>query len=279
MVTVSELRYYPVKGCAGVAAPRLDITPVGPAHDREFMFVSAADGVFRSQRGTPALATIRPSLVHDGTKLALSAAGTAELVLDVRPDGPRREISVHGVWFGEGVDQGEDAAGWASELVGEPLRLVRVPPDHERMVDAHHGPVTFTDSTALHLTSLSSLDDLNARILERGGSPVPMDRFRPNIVVGGLPEPYAEDGLRWFEAGGLRLRWVKPDVRCKVTMVDQETGGRAGPEPLRTLATFRREPEGGVSFGVKLAVEVPGQLAVGDELVAGGATGTGDTLG
>ncbi|GAB3433171.1 MOSC domain-containing protein [Actinophytocola sediminis] len=266
MATVSALRYYPVKGCAGVSVPEFEITPAGPAHDRTFMFVRAEDGLFRSQRRTPRLAVIRPALVHDGAKLTLAAPGVPELTVDVVADGDRRLVDVHGMWQGDGVDQGPEAADWASELIGEPLRLVRVPPDHERMLDERHGWITFTDSTPLHLTSLSSLDDLNARILERGAEPVPMERFRPNIVVSGLPSPFAEDDVRTYEVGGAVLRWVKPDIRCAVTMVDQEVGASAGPEPLRTLASFRREPEGGVSFGVKLRVESPGRIAVGDEL-------------
>jgi uncharacterized protein len=267
VVTVAELRYYPIKGCAGVSVPELEITPTGPAHDRTFMFVRADDGLFRSQRSTPALASIRPTLVHDGTKLTLAAPGTDDHTLDVRADGPRRRVNVHNMWEGDAVDQGDEAAEWASDLIGEPLRLVRVPPNHERMVDPQHGAITFTDSTPLHLTSLSSLDELNARILERGAEPVPMDRFRPNIVTGGWPAPFAEDDARRYAVGALRLAWVKPDVRCKVTMVDQETGESVGPEPLRTLATFRREPEyGGVSFGVKLRVESPGHISVGEEI-------------
>lgn len=266
MVTVSALRCYPVKGCAGVSVPEFEITPAGPAHDRTFMFVRAEDGQFRSQRRSPRLARIRPEVVHDGAKLVLAAPGVPDLTLDVTMDGPRRRVDVHGMWQGDAVDQGDDVAEWASEVLGEPVRLVRVAPDHARMLDEVHGRTTFADSTALHLISLSSVDDLNARILERGGEPVPLDRFRPNIVVTGLPEPYAEDDVRRYEIGGVRLPWVKPDVRCKVTMVDQETGASAGPEPLRTLATYRREPDGGVSFGVKLRVESPGRVAVGDEI-------------
>ena len=266
VATVSALTYYPVKGCAGVSVPRLDITPTGPAHDRTFMFVRAEDGLFRSQRSTSRLAVIRPTLVHDGAKLTLSAPTVSDLTLDVLSDGPRREVNVHNVWHGDGVDQGDDAAAWVSELIGEPLRLVRVPPDHERMVDERHGTITFTDSTPLHLTSLSSLDDLNARILERGADPVPMARFRPNIVLADVPAPFTEDTYRTLTSGDLRLSWVKPDIRCKVTTVDQETGEPTGPEPLRTLATYRREPEGGVSFGIKLKVDSPGHLSVGDTL-------------
>jgi uncharacterized protein YcbX len=259
--------FYPVKGCAGTPLPRARVLATGVVHDRTYMFVRAADGVFRSQRSTPRLAVIRPDLASDAGKLTLSAPGMGDLAVESQADGPRLTVSVHGVWTGEGVDQGDEVAGWASELLGESLRLVRMPPDHERAVDEWHGAITFTDSTPLHLTSVSSLDDLNARILEKGADPVPMARFRPNIVISGWDAPYAEDDLREFGIGSARLRWVKPDVRCQVTMVDQPTGERAGPEPLRTLADYRREPEGGVSFGIKVAVVTPGELSVGDAVV------------
>lgn len=264
MATVSELTYYPVKGCAGVSVARLDVVGTGPVHDRAFMFV-APDGTFRSQRKTPRLAIVRPDVVHGGTKLTLAAPGHADVTVDVRTDGEHRPVTVH-TWSGFGVDQGDDAAEWGSAVLGEPVRLMRVPDDHERRVDERHGPVAYADSTPLHLTSLSSLDDLNARILERGAEPVPMARFRPNIVVSDLPTPFAEDGWRVIGVGSARLRYVKPDIRCQVTMVDQDRGEKAGPEPIRTLATFRRDQDGGVSFGIKLAVDRPGEIAVGDPL-------------
>ena len=264
MVTVSALHYYPVKGCAVVSVPRLDIVEAGPVHDRAFMFV-APDGTFRSQRRTPRLAIVRPGVVHDGTKLTLAAPDHPDVTVDVRVDGPHVPVTVH-TWAGFGVDQGDDAAEWGTAVLGEPVRLMRVPGDHERRVDERHGPIAYADSTPLHLTTLSSLDDLNARILERGAEPVPMARFRPNIVVSGAPVPFAEDNWRAIGIGSTRLRYVKPDVRCQVTMVDQDSGEKAGPEPLRTLATFRRDPDGGVSFGIKLAVDHPGEIAVGDQL-------------
>lgn len=265
MATVSALFYYPIKGCAGVPVQRSHVTGTGLVHDRMFMFVRP-DGLFRSQRSTPRLAVISPALVHDGAKLTLAAPDRGDLTVDVQLDGVRRPVDVHNMWQGEAVDQGDDAAAWASELAGEPLRLVRVAPDHQRKVDDHHGNIGFADSTPLHLTSLSSLDDLNARILERGAEPVPMARFRPNLVIAGWPRPFTEDDARTISVGGARLRYVKVDVRCQVTMVDQHTGTSVGPEPLRTLADFRREPDGGVSFGIKVAVDQPGPVAVGDEL-------------
>lgn len=264
MVTVSALSYYPVKGCAGVSVERAEITGAGLVHDRRFMFVTP-DGTFRSQRSTQLLATIRPTVVHDGTKLTLAGPDMPELTVDVRPDGPRVPVTLHKIWALEAVDQGDDVAGWASELLGEPVRLVRTAPDFDRQVGEHHGQVGFADSTALHATSLASLDDLNARILERGAEPVPMARFRPNLVLAGL-EPFGEDTLTSLTIGDAVLRYVKPDIRCRVTMTDQVTGQMVGPEPIRTLASYRREPDGGVSFGIKLAVDQPGTVKIGDEI-------------
>jgi uncharacterized protein YcbX len=266
VATVSDLILYPVKGCAGTSVTRAEVLLTGVRHDRTFMFVRASDGVFRSQRSTSKLSIIRPELTTEADKLTLTAPDTTALTVDVREDGPRVPVSVHGIWDGEAVDQGDDAAEWASTLLNESVRLVHTAPDHTRAVDDWHGEITFTDSTPLHLTSVSSLDDLNARILEKGADPVPMARFRPNIVIGDWATPYTEDTIRAFAIGTTELRWVKPDVRCKVTMVDQPTGVSAGPEPLRTLADYRREPDGGVSFGIKVAVDTPGQIAVGDEI-------------
>jgi uncharacterized protein YcbX len=264
VATVSALSFYPVKGCAGVSAQYLDIVATGPVHDRTFMFV-APDGTFRCQRRIPRLAVVRPDIVPDGTKLGLAAPGHPDVTVEVRADGPHVPVTVH-TWSGFGVDQGDDAAEWGTAVLGEPVRLMRVPSDHHRQVDATHGPIGYSDSTPLHLTSLSSLDDLNARILERGADPVPMARFRPNIVVAGWPTPFTEDDLRTVRIGSARLRYVKPDVRCQVTMVDQDRGEKDGPEPIRTLATFRRDPDGGVSFGIKLGVDTSGTIAVGDEI-------------
>lgn len=172
MATVSDLHLYPVKGCAGVPLTRAQVLPTGVLHDRTFMFVRAEDGMSRTQRSNPKLSVIRPDLAADGEKLTLSAPDTQSLALDVATDGRRLTVSVHGIWDGEGVDQGDEAAEWAGDLVGERVRLVRVAPDHHRAVDERHGNVTFPDSTPLHLTSLSSLDNLNARILEKGAEPV-----------------------------------------------------------------------------------------------------------
>lgn len=128
------------------------------------------------------------------------------------------------------------------------------------------GTAGYADSSPLHVLSHTSLDVLNTRLAERGEAPLPMDRFRPNVVVEGWPDPHTEDRIRRFTVGDAELGYAKLAIRCAVTMVDQIAGAKAGPEPLRTFADYRRAAQGGVAFGAKFAVLRPGKLSVGDEL-------------
>lgn len=259
---VVELVRYLIKGCAGESLDRSDVGRMGLADDRLFMLVDA-DGKFVTQRTRPPLAVVRPRLV--GTRLALSAPGMADVEFDITFDGERVQVQLFGLVDLKGVDQGPDPATWFSDFMGEPMRLVRVPPDHERRSNGlTQGYVGFADAHALLVTSESSLDNLNDRI---GGEPtLPMNRFRPNVVIGGWTEPHTEDRVRRMTVGEVEMGYEKRAIRCAVPTVDQATGRKAGHEPTKTLATYRREPEGGVSFGTKFAVVTPGVLAVGDEV-------------
>ncbi|GHF55697.1 molybdenum cofactor sulfurase [Kitasatospora xanthocidica] len=262
MATVTELRYYPVKGCGGVSAARAELTPAGLAHDREFMVVDEL-GVFRSQRRDPLLAAVRPVVLEGGQVLALAAAGVEPLTVAVDTEGPRREVRLFGAPF-LGIDQGKEAADWFSEVLGVPSRLVRVPPEHDRVTDGlTPGTSGYADSSAVHLLSRATLDRFNEL---SGAAALSVDRFRPNLVVDGWPEPHTEDLVRRLTVGGAELGYTKLAIRCAVTMVDQSSGAKAGPEPLRTLARYRRAAAGGVAFGSKFSVLRPGSLRVGDEL-------------
>jgi hypothetical protein len=264
---VAELVYYPVKGCAGTSVPAADLGATGITHDRSFMLVDE-QGSFRSQRTTPSMAVIRPSI--DGDRLVVEAPDVEPVELDVVTDGPRLSVSLFGQWFGEGVDQGDLAAKWFSAVLDQPCRLVRVPPGHDRDGWGEHpGKVGFADAHAVLLTAESSLAELNRRIAERGAAGVPMNRFRPNVVVTGWSQPHTEDRFRLLSVGGVELGFSTRAIRCAVPMVEQATGRRSGPEPTRTLAGYRREPDfgGGVSFGAKAAVLRAGRIAVGDPVV------------
>ncbi|WP_327684633.1 MOSC domain-containing protein [Streptomyces sp. NBC_00467] len=270
-ITVQKLTYYPVKGCAGTDVESSRVGDTGLEHDRTFMAVDAVDGSFRSQRTLPAMAAVRPEIVDGGGVLRLSADGVESLLLDVDHDGERRPVSMFGRDIGEGADQGDAVAEWLSEVLGAKSRLVRVPPGFDRDGWGETpGKVGFADAHAVLVASQASLDGLNARIETAGAAAVPMDRFRPNIVLAGCDAPHAEDDMRQLDIGTARLAYAVRAVRCAVPMVDQLTGLRAGPEPIRTLAGYRREPayDNKVSFGMKAAVVRHGTLAVGDTVVA-----------
>ncbi|MCO1658263.1 MOSC domain-containing protein [Pseudonocardia humida] len=273
MPEVLQIWTYPIKSCAGVALRGGTLGPAGLPEDRSFMVVDA-DGRFRTQRGDPRLATIHPLVSDDGAHLDLRAPGAGDLRVPVDRDGPRRPVDLFGAAY-TGIDQGPEVAGWISEVVGAPCRLVRVPPEHHRVTDGLiPGTAGYADSGSVHVVSTASLRELDDRIAAAGGAPVPMSRFRPNIVVDGWDEPHREDDAPELSLGGVRLGFAKLAVRCATVLVDQETGRKAGPEPLRTLARYRRDDGGGVVFGAKFAVLRPGAVAVGDEILAVAPTAT-----
>ncbi|GLZ03782.1 molybdenum cofactor sulfurase [Actinomadura sp. NBRC 104412] len=266
MAVIVELVSYPIKGCAGTPLPRARIGWAGLDHDRSFMVVDE-HGTFRSQRRDPRLALVRPEVAADGRRLVLRAPGMDAVEIAVDTTSAPRGVSLFRTAY-EGVDQGPEAAAWLSEFLGAPSSLVRVPPGHARVTSGlTPGTSGYADSGAVHLISRPSLDVLNRRLAEAGRPAVPMERFRPNIVVDGWEEPHAEDEVRRARVGTAELGFAKLALRCVVTTVDQRTGARAGPEPLRTLASYRRVPEGQVAFGAKFAVVRPGRAALGDEVL------------
>ncbi|MFL6118466.1 MOSC domain-containing protein [Actinophytocola sp.] len=158
-------------------------------------------------------------------------------------------------WPGTGIDQGDDVARWLGDVLGRPARLVREP--------ARAARARRPDPTTVPITTESSLDLLNTHIQRRGASAVPMTRFRPNIVITGWPAPHTEDRVHHMTIGTTGVGFSELAIRCAMTMTDQATGHRRGPEPLRTLADYRREPDG-VSFGLKATVLTPGHIATND---------------
>ncbi|GAA2409038.1 MOSC N-terminal beta barrel domain-containing protein [Actinomadura vinacea] len=271
MAVVVQLVSYPIKGCAGTPLDGVRADEPGLEHDRSFMVVDG-DGTFRSQRRDPRLALIRPVVGERGRRITLDAAGFGAVDIEVDTDSARRDVELFGLPY-QGIDQGPDAAGWLSEFLGAPSRLVRVPPEHDRVTDGlTPGQAGYADSGAVHLVSTASLDELNRRLAAAGHPALPMDRFRPNIVIDGTGGPHLEDELRGVRIGGAVLAFAKLALRCAVTTVDQDGGVKTGPEPLRTLAAYRRVARGGVAFGAKFSVVRPGRVALGDEVAAAGRT-------
>ena len=267
MISVASLHVYPVKSCRGIERSLAVVTDAGLEHDREWMIVSS-EGRFLTQREEPRLALIEAQV--DDTRLRLSCAGhgTVEVPLNLR--GEPREVVV---WRHQCTahDQGDESACWLSELLGRPLRLVRFDPAHRRVSDPDFtgrtpGYSRFADAYALLVLSLASLVDLNTRL----PAALPMNRFRPNVVLDGL-EPYGEDAIHELRAGALTLRLVKACTRCTIPTTDQSTAARDPAEPLRTLRSYRWDAAlRGVTFGQNaIVVEGAGvPLQVGQKLAA-----------
>jgi uncharacterized protein len=264
MAVVSGLVCYPIKECAGVDLDRGEVTLAGLKHDRTFAIVDRS-GATMWQGITPRMATVRCRVLD--TSIVLSAPGADDLEVDVTTDGQTMAVDVD-KWPGRGIDQGDAAAEWLSRFLDIPVRLVRRDQQSTR---------TTPDPTALLITSRSSLDGLNARVLAKGADPVPMSRFRPNVIVTGWDEPHTEDRVARMTVGTAELGFGERAIRCSITMVDQLTGVKAGPEPLRTLADYRREPDG-VTFGMKAIVHTPGHITVGDRITVTDRRSTMDSV-
>lgn len=266
---LSALHIYPVKSCRGLSVPSADLDDLGLVGDRRFLIVDAA-GKFITQRSHPRLALITTTLTGD--QLTLSA-NEASLITVSRQSEPGASVRTVTIWKSEGLladDCGDAAATWLSAFLSQPVRLVRIGDQFHRPVlkkAALPGDcVTFADAAPLLVISEASLAALNDRIQENTGDPVPMDRFRPNVVITGCA-PFAEDTWSQVRIGDIVFRSAGKSERCIMPTIDQLTGLRPGPEPSRTLATFRRDPANptAVYFGTNLINETKrGTLRLGD---------------
>jgi MOSC domain-containing protein len=271
MIRITGLNIYPVKGCRGIALDSARVAVTGFEHDREWL-ITRPDGRFMTQREEPRLALIETALIDKpapaDTALRLRIPGGSEL--QVSPAAPGREVEVT-IWKDNcaAFDAGDEAAEFLTGYLGSPVRLVRFDARRKRASSPEWTPGIealnqFSDGFPWLLASEASLEDLNSRLQAK----LPMNRFRPNIVVSGLP-PFGEDRLHDLTAGAVRLRRAKGCTRCIVTTTDQATGLRDGKEPLQALAKFRFDRElKGVVFGQNLIlIEGAGaQLQVGQEL-------------
>jgi hypothetical protein len=256
---LASITIYPVKSCAGLVQQRARVEPRGLAHDRRWMVVDPG-GRFLTGRQLPRLTLLRAHT--DGQTLWLDAPGLPGLRIETpRPGGERLRV---GVWK-DAVDAacaGAQADAWLGEMLGQPVRLVHMDEAALRPIDAAYAvpgdQVSFADGFPLLLIGQASLDALNERL----SLPVPMIRFRPNLVVRGAAA-HAEDGWRRIRVDGVPFDVVKPCTRCVFTTVDPETGTfDAAREPLRTLGTYRRTAQG-ITFGQNLIARGLGELRAG----------------
>jgi uncharacterized protein YcbX len=259
-ITLSALNIYPIKSLRGIAVGAGEIQPRGLRWDRRWMIVDAL-GDFMTQRDYPQMARVRVDLTPYG--LLCAVPDDEPLLVPYAPES--RTATQVTVWRDTvaALPVSYAADLWFSRVLGKTCRLVQMPDATERRVNTHYAHngevVSFADGYPFLLIGQASLDDLNARM----ETPLPMNRFRPNLVIAGA-DPFAEDTWHHIQIGGATFAIVKPCARCELTMVDQERGVVAGKEPLRTLATFRKVGSN-VLFGQNLLLaEGSGTLHVGD---------------
>jgi uncharacterized protein YcbX len=258
MISLSGLIYYPIKACRGFEVDSANVERMGLQYDRRMMVVTP-EGEFLTQREYPKLAWVTPTL-KDGA-LTLCAPDFDSIKVNIQTSGTSQPVDV---WHSKGVqaiDQGEEAAGWFSAWLGRAVRLVHIADGYKRKLnpqyavnaDDHTG---FADGYPILIISEESLEDLNSRL----ETPVPMNRFRPNVVVKGS-EPFAEDTWNQIRIGDVKLSIVKPCARCVVTTIDTETLEQ-GKEPLKTLGKYRKHELGAI-FGQNVIPLNGGRLQLG----------------
>ncbi|MFJ9344096.1 MOSC domain-containing protein [Streptomyces sp. NPDC101733] len=267
---VRSLHVHPVKSLTGVAPDEMTVEPWGLSGDRRWAVVDSEGAILtQRQEARLALACARPL---EGGRIALSGPGMDGLVVEVPEPGPLEPV----VLFGKKVETvvaSRAAADWFSAYLGRGARLVHLDdPAVRRPVDPDYAlpgeTVSLADAYPLLLASAASLDALNALIAQGehpAEGPLPMNRFRPNLVVGGEDlAAWAEDDWLRIAIGDAVFRGVRECGRCIVTTTDQRTAER-GREPLKTLARHRRIGRS-LAFGRQMVPITLGTIRVGDEV-------------
>ncbi|MEM9089141.1 MAG: MOSC N-terminal beta barrel domain-containing protein [Cyanobacteria bacterium P01_F01_bin.53] len=299
-LTLSELNIYPVKSAAGISLNTSRLTLHGLQFDRRCMVVSE-EGQFMTQRRFPRMALISIALTQNATgalgssdyhspdyKLTLSAPAMPSISITIAQNGDesisKDSITVE-VWGDrtQVISLGTEAQQWLSQFLGTPCQLVYMPNTTRRPID--HGVlgpnqlVSFADAYPYLLISEASLAGLNEKLVQKQTDPVPMNRFRPNLVVRGCSEAHAEDQWKRIRIGEAVFSVSKPCARCSVPTIDQSTGTKGkGNEPIKTLSTYRSWDKA-IWFGQNLVqenlvqeslvqgnIDQPYQLSIGDEI-------------
>jgi uncharacterized protein len=270
---IGQLFIHPIKSCAGIAVDEAALIETGFEYDREWMVVDR-EGDLVTQRELPRMALIQPTL--RASDLVLRAPGM--LALHLQLGAVEGDCRVR-VWDDtvDAFDMGDLAAQWFSDCLGQPLRLARFDPDVQRLASAQwtgaiEARTAFSDQFPLLVLSTASLAELNRRLAAAGHESVTMQRFRPNIVIDGLPDAHGEDFIDTLSLdsvdGPVVLKLVKPCSRCTIPDIDPATAV-PGHSVTETMSAYRANPRvgGALAFGQN-AVIVSG---VGHRLRVGAA--------
>ncbi|MGK5009764.1 MOSC domain-containing protein [Janthinobacterium sp. MDB2-8] len=277
MAILSDIILYPIKSCAGIHLQEAVLTHSGlmseHVFDREWMVVDP-QGRFLTQREHPRMALIVPSI--KATTLELRAPGMLRLEIELGLPHPQRAPMLEvQVWDDtvRAYDCDEVTATWFSNAIGVPCRLVRFHPDVVRATsttwtDGVAASTMFADGYPVLIAGSASLDDVNDKLRAAGREALPMNRFRPNLVIGDIAA-FEEDYAEFLQFGSTILKPVKPCSRCPIPSVDQATGV-PGPDPLDVMHGYRAKPEldGAICFGMNAIVTDGGdeRIVVGQDI-------------
>jgi uncharacterized protein YcbX len=260
MLQISELYIYPIKSLAGILVNEARVTLTGFEHDRRWMLVDE-NNLFISQREAPEMALMKTAIESNGLKITYK--GNDLFISFLTPTlGCRAAVTI---WDDTCTAEyvSNEADKWFSTMLGINCRLVYMPDDTRRIADqryAHENDITsFADAYPFLIIGQASLDDLNSRL----PAPLPMNRFRPNIVFTG-GSPFEEDTMACFTIGDIEFYGVKLCARCVITTIDQGNATK-GKEPLKTLASYRRK-ENKILFGQNLVHKGDGIITIGDTM-------------
>lgn len=257
---IEDIRIYPVKSAKGQSLKKVQVTLEGPEGDRQWMLIDE-NGKFVSQRTLPKLATVE--VHHDDLGLTI---GWQKMFFKIAKTSTfSRKVKVQ-VWNDtfEAALEPDLYSQALSQHLGVNVRLVRYAPYSQRRARSHSmewkPEVRFADASPLLLVNLKSLEELNSRL----EAPVGVERFRPNLTFSGN-HPFEEDGWKRIQVGGVIFSQPKKCSRCAIINIEQSTGVPSGPDPLKTLATYRRDGKD-VNFGTLWIPENEGLISAGDEL-------------
>jgi uncharacterized protein YcbX len=277
MPTLSAITLYPIKSCAGLSLEEATLTPLGlmtaQIYDREWMVVDE-NGLAMTQREHPRMALIKPAI--KGSTLEVQAPGMLRLEIPLGlPDPSAAPTLQTQVWDDAVLAYDCDAltAEWFTKAIGVPCRLARFHANAKRAVsttwtDGVQATTMFSDGYPMLVAGTASLDDLNQKLVAAGRAAIPMNRFRPNLVIDGI-EAFEEDYAESFQIGEVVLKPVKPCPRCPMPPIDQATG-EFGPDPLDIMQSYRAKPEleGALCFGMNsiLIAGADQRVRVGQEI-------------
>lgn len=260
MLTISELYIYPIKSLGGIAVTHSEVTDRGLKYDRRWMLVDEQNR-FLTQREFPQMALLKVQIESDGLLVTHHLNGSVSIPF--KQHNPTKQQVV--IWDDTcpGVFVSDEHDTWFSAALGIKCRLVYMPDDTRREVDQRYAPegsvTSFSDAYPFLIIGQASLDDLNSRLAE----PLPMNRFRPNIVfIGG--EPFEEDLMKHMRIENISFYGAKLCARCIMTTINQQTAVKAK-EPLKTLASYRFK-NNKILFGQNLIHEGTGIITVGDTI-------------